>query len=85
MKAVEEEAAEEEMRVEIAEKPEHWRAIDGFLSVERAGELRGVFDARMEDPLRVDPERFVWDYWRAESVHALANAGGGLFRRDAVS
>ncbi len=72
MKAVEEEeAAEEEMRVEIAEKPEHWRAIDGFLSVERAGELRGVFDARMEDPLRVDPERFVWDYWHVPNQYTL--------------
>ena len=82
----EEEAAEEEMRVEIAEKPEHWRAIDGFLSVERAGELRGVFDARMEDPLRVDPERFVWDYLHVPNrVRRFLRRRGGLFRRDAVS
>jgi hypothetical protein len=68
-------AADEEesmsMRVEIAEKPEHWRAIDGFLSSERANELRGVFDARMEDPLRVDPERFVWDYWHVPNQYTL--------------
>ena len=56
--------------MEIAEKPTHWRVVDGFVS-DFANDLRAVYDGRTRDPLRVDPERFVWDYWHVPNQYTL--------------
>jgi hypothetical protein len=39
----------------------HYKIVDRFYGQAKA--LRKVFDRRFADPLKAEPERFVWDYW----------------------
>ena len=49
--------------IEIPERPDHVRLVDGFLPAADAGALRAVFDGHNDDPRRTHEYRFVWDYW----------------------
>lgn len=60
---------EDEMNIEISERPTHWRCEEGFYDDARG--LRATYDERMADPLRVNAERFVWDYWHVPNQYTL--------------
>jgi hypothetical protein len=55
--------------IEIAERPDHWRTIDGFYA--RADGLRDALVATHGDVRRVKAERFCWDYWHVENQYTL--------------
>ena len=55
--------------IEIAERPDHWRTIDGFYA--RADGLRDALVATHGDVRRVKAERFCWYYWHVENQYTL--------------
>lgn len=57
--------------IEIPEKPQHIRKVDGFLQGTAAEDLRAVFDGHHDDPKRVHEYRFVWDYWHVPDQYTL--------------
>ena len=57
--------------IEIPAEAKHVTVVDDFLPADLASVLRGVYDARHDDPRRVHAHRFVWDYWHVPQQYTL--------------
>ena len=57
--------------IEIPAEAKHVTVVDNFLPADLASVLRGVYDARHDDPRRVHAHRFVWDYWHVPQQYTL--------------